>query len=211
MKLKHKAMIVGGAVLFAVPACDDGGGDDPMDLGAIPRDAMSDSSPNDANPSDSSSGDQGVVVPDMAGMPDGAQLDMSDGMDSAVSPDASSVDMMVNLPDVAVLDAATPMDMAIVEPQDAAVMPDEGPPPGACADQLGQPCERFGIGCCENERPVLMCQGGVFVNHADDGLPCHCDMANGVTNVACAVPGFVGIHLAGRVRSRAPRLRDLLG
>ena len=147
--------------------------------------------------------DSSVSV-DLSVVDSGEVIDSNVNEDAAVDPDMSVV-----LPDMSVLDAATPQDMAIVM-EDAAVEPDQGAPPGACADLNGARCDGPNMGCCENRQPVLVCRGGAFVVE-DNGFPCDCvNAADGVSEVECAVPGFVGIHRATVYRRRAPRLRGLI-
>ena len=215
MKLKRQALIVGGAVLFAVPGCS-GETSDPSplnDQGTVPRDSMTqaDSAAVDSTvPTDSSSpADVAPISEDALVSSDASQADASEPPEDAGGPvlDANApTDSAVAADQGPIPDAMMPIDMAIVP--DANVEPDQGMA-GACADLVGEACDGFNTGCCEAGQPVLFCRGGQFI-HEDIGLPCDCRVRDGVGDVARAVPGFVGIHAANRMRIRAPRLRDLL-
>jgi hypothetical protein len=84
---------------------------------------------------------------------------------------------------------------------------------------VGFPCEIENEGCCEPQQPIVVCRAVGPLRHltwvvanegGDEFCECYEDEQAGRTMVACAVPGFVGITAARRVRPRAPRLRQLI-
>ena len=221
MKIKKHGLIMGHAALFAasVVGCEasdtsdteGGNGDAQQD---IPRDMRT------------------VIDDAQSGDSELPELDMETISDASSTPtDMSHVDPtdQGTLPDVSPM-----MDMAIVDvdqgaqsedagvPDDAAVVVDASPivdaapplpdvaPPQGCAQFVGDPCRSVNDGCCENNQPMLVCRGGQFVDPGPDEFACGCESPEGMTQVFCAVPGFVGIAQAGRRRRGARRLRDLL-
>ncbi len=225
MALKRKALIFGNAILFAAPGCDStgsqNGSSNPTSDMLIARDVaepqldgdrIPDSTPmvDVAHPQpDGASNTDANAADDMAVADAASPADMGSAADGASPGDAAPVadataDTSV---DAAPLrDMAPIMDMAIV---DAAVIPDMAPA-NACARFAGQACQRADEGCCDNNQVLLVCRGQVLVPPGPNEIACGCETPNGLTQVFCAVPGFVGIHVAGRQRKQARSLRKLL-
>lgn len=70
-----------------------------------------------------------------------------------------------------------------------------------CALQPGDPCDEDGSTECLADGSVLLCTDGEW---QDDPM-CTCEPLTGV--MQCAVPGFVGLDRAGRVRRAGRTLR----
>ncbi|MCA9544750.1 MAG: hypothetical protein KC613_10185, partial [Myxococcales bacterium] len=109
--------------------------------------------------------------------------------------------------DMAIEDMAIEPDMAAVDmaAEDMAVAPDMAA--STCQDLIGQRCELdFQQGCCEpgSDVAVVICSGGTY-RATGDGDFCNC--FGNPAEVACAVPGFVGVHRSGWRPQRVMRLR----
>ena len=216
MKIKRQGMIMGHAALFAasVIGCESGSDDDGGTADAqpnIPRDASQ--TDIDVTTMDASSG-----IADMTVAPDTA-LPASDmatpgPVDQGGLPDVSPfMDMaIIALDEGAPRDASIAADAVVVEdaaPCIDAAVPDIGPV-SVCDEFRGQRCQNPDQGCCDNNQPVLVCRGGALVEPGPDDFACGCATSDGLSQVFCAVPGFVGIAKAGRLRKKARRLRDLI-
>jgi hypothetical protein len=70
-----------------------------------------------------------------------------------------------------------------------------------CAAQAGDPCDDEGDDQCLADGSVLVCSDGAWAEDAT----CTCEPLTGV--MQCAIPGFVGLDRAGRVRRARRSLR----
>lgn len=224
MPIDRRFFIFGNAVLFSTLACvpDDGGGED-ADVSPPLRDGMVEADldpeadahpPIDATPT-ADRGPDLAFEPDMSRRPDAEpDIDMLPEVDLSVAADAWPADMASEP------DAAPDPDMALVPDMapdpDMALVPDMQPPGEGCAALLGEACATLDEGCCpDGQNPEAVCWGDANGRQIWQSIPadffCNCFESPETTTyqVACAVPGFVGVERAGR-RRHGPRLRDLL-
>jgi hypothetical protein len=169
---------------------------------------------------------------DVADEADGLPLDDTGGVAEEVTTTADTLEGEdtwaddASEADVTALDAV----MSDVEPADTesfdAGAPDVDPGEVASVDTTdpadivtaeipkeGAPCDgMISVWCNEKAEAALDCvyaaDGSTWQVHSPNGLPCYCDAANSPGAASCAVPGFVGIDRAGRVR-QGPTLRAL--
>ncbi len=221
-----RRLIIGNALLFAMGAtgCDDEA--PPDEPPAIDCNCVADMTPDvgfiDMAAIDMARADGGALdqaVRDMAeadqAVADMAWADMAEADRGVVDmawadmarPDMAAPDMAA--PDMAAPDMAEP-DMA--EPDMAAMdmaAPDMAAPEG-CDALRGRACELEGQqGCCDSMGTVVLaCENGVFQPPmAFVGCFCEGIDAPPPQAIICAVPGFVGVHVAGWRPRRARRLR----
>ena len=219
MKVRHQGLIIGQAALFAATiGCEAQDGDQTNQDAApnIPRDmstSTADGQASDAAPSVDmrTAGDANIEAMDQGQLPD-----VSPMMDMAITEidqGASPADAVAPPDATHVLDADIVVDAAPMI--DAAPVVDAAPPvpdmeaPGRCQQLVGQACRRPDDGCCDNNEVILVCRDQRYVPPGPNEIACGCEMPNGPTQVFCAVPGFVGIAQAGRLRRSARHLRSL--
>ncbi len=70
-----------------------------------------------------------------------------------------------------------------------------------CAAQAGDPCDEEGDDQCLADGSVLACSDGQW----EDDPMCTCEPLTDA--MQCAIPGFVGLDRAGRVRRAGRSLR----
>ena len=210
MKLRRSALIFGNAVLFAGVGCSTDDSSSAADSEVAPlRDEgiqMEASVTADAM----MNRDGEVQAPDSSSEePDVGAADANNVSDSQIMADGGNTDAAVTV------DSSMPADMmtAIIDmalPGDAAPpVPDQAPPANACDEFRGARCN-INQGCCDNGQVVLTCVNGALDSSDVELCQCGDPGVSGRTDVFCAVPGFVGIAHAGRVRKSVRSLRALL-
>ena len=214
MSKKRTGLIIGNLALFAGIGCDAASSGS-IDTGAeVDALSISDAAgPQDANNLDQSIENDASNTVDAALNRDrGRELDQSQRTDGEVALDRSIPN------DIGTADEGTPsvdngIGADVLSPVlDMNIVADAGGPDGICDRIEGQPCqENFRVGCCEEGQAFLICAQGQYAPVDNVGLVgCDCAMPDGITNLVCAVPGFVGISRSGYRRQNGINLRRYL-
>jgi hypothetical protein len=225
--MKIRRGIFGGALLFAAAGCTEAQTTNPADT--VATEVAGDSTAGDVVAVDTTA--QDVAAQDTAGVDtELAPTDtgVSDANDDTSVSDAASTDTQTPM-DTAEADAAE--DDATIEDTHASdAMADVALPPkdvgdddtSGCklltvANAEGEKCDEQMGAICDPENPqdvALMCHDAVWKKMADleQQFPvgCFCEPGQDECSyafAACAVPGFVGLDSADRVRTAARRLR----